>query len=78
MRWVKSIAREVIGLFVDDGSFAAAILVWLVLAVVVLPRVAPAAHWSGPALFAGLALILIESALRFSRRRTKKRRPAKS
>ncbi len=78
MRWLKSIAREVFGLFVDDGIFAVAILAWLALAVVVLPRVAPAARWSGPALFAGLALILIESALRFSRRRTKKRRPAKS
>ena len=71
MRWIKSIAREVWGLFVDDGSFAAAILVWLALAVVVLPRVAPAARWAGPALFAGLALVLIESVVRFARRRTK-------
>jgi hypothetical protein len=71
MRWIKSIAREVWGLFVDDGSFAAAILVWILLAVVVLPRVAPAARCDGPALFAGLALILIESALRFSRRSAK-------
>ncbi|MGA1980974.1 MAG: hypothetical protein ABSG84_00765 [Acidobacteriaceae bacterium] len=71
MRWVKSIAREVWGLFVDDGSFAGAIVVWLVFAVAVLPRIARAARWGGPALFAGLALILIESALRFSRRHTK-------
>jgi hypothetical protein len=71
MRWVKSIACEVWGLFVEDGSFAAAILTWLGLTVVVLPRVAAAARWGGPALFAGLALILIESVLRFGRRRTK-------
>jgi hypothetical protein len=69
MNWVKSIAREVWGLFVEDGSFAAAILVWVLLAGVGLPRVAAAANWTGPALFAGLAVILIESAARFARRR---------
>ena len=68
MRWLKTIAREVIGLFVDDGSFAAAILVWLALAVVALPRLATVARWGGPALFAGLAAILIGSVLRYSRR----------
>jgi len=67
MRWLRSIAREVIGLFVDDGSFAIAILAWLVFAVVALPRVAY--KWAGPALFLGMALILVESVLRFARRR---------
>ena len=71
MRWLKSIAREILGLFVDDGSFAIGILVWVVLAVGVLPRVASGARWAGPALFAGLALILIESVLRYARRRLK-------
>lgn len=71
MRWLKSIAREIFGLFVEDGSFAIAILIWLVLAMLVLPRVAPGARWTGPALYAGLAIILIESVLRFARRRTK-------
>jgi len=69
MNWLRSVLREVFGLFVDDGSFAAAILVWLLFAVFVLPHLAPAAHWTGPVLFAGLAVILIESALRFSRGR---------
>ena len=68
MRWIKSIAREIYGLFVDDGSFAIAILVWLGLAVAVVPHVAPGARWAGPALFAGLALILIESTVRFARK----------
>jgi hypothetical protein len=71
VNWLKSIVREVFGLFVEDGSFAAAILVWVVAAGFVLPRMAPAARWGGPALFSGLAVILIESVLRFSRRRTK-------
>jgi membrane protein implicated in regulation of membrane protease activity len=69
MRWYRSIAREVVGLFVDDGSFAIAILVWLGLAVAVVPHAASSARWAGPALFAGLALILIASVLRFARRR---------
>ena len=68
MSWVKSVAHEVWGLFVEDGSFAAAILAWVVLAGVGLPRVA-AASWTGPALFAGLALVLIESVVRFARKR---------
>lgn len=71
MRWIKSIVREIFGLFVDDGSFAIAILVWLGLAVAGVPRVAAGARWAGPALFAGLAAILIESVLRFARRRAK-------
>jgi hypothetical protein len=71
MRWYRSIAREVVGLFVDDGSFAGAILVWLALVVVVLPRLAAGARWAGLALFAGLAAILIVSVLRFARQGTK-------
>jgi hypothetical protein len=71
MRWLRSIAREVIGLFVDDGNFAVAILVWLVVAVVALPHLTTHARWTGLVLFAGLALVLVESVLRFSRRRPK-------
>ena len=74
VRWLKSIVREILGLFVDDESFAAAILVWVAVAGLGLPRFASAAHWTGPLLFTGLALILIESVLRFARLRTKSRR----
>lgn len=71
MPWLKSIAREIIGLFVDDSSFALAILACVALAVLLFPRLTHATTSAGPALFAALALILIESALRFSRRRSK-------
>ena len=71
MHSLKSIAREILGLFVEDGSFAVGILVWVVLAVVVLPRVAWGVRWAGPALFAGLAGILVESVLRYARGGTK-------
>ena len=67
MQWLRTMAREVWGLFVDDGSFAGAILAWLVVAALVLPRTA--SRWAGPVWFAGLAVILVESVARFSRRR---------
>lgn len=71
MGWLKSVAREVLGLFVDDGSFAIAILAWVALVIFVVPRLDVRASWAGPALFSGLACVLIESALRFARRRGK-------
>jgi membrane protein implicated in regulation of membrane protease activity len=68
MAWFRAVAREVWGLFVDDGSFAAAILSWVVVAVL-LARLTPGAWWVALLLFGGLAGILIHSALRFARRR---------
>ena len=29
MRWMKTIVQELFGLFIDDGSFAFAIVVWI-------------------------------------------------
>jgi membrane protein implicated in regulation of membrane protease activity len=71
MRWLKSIVREILGLFVDDGSLAIAILIWLALTVALLPRVAETRWWANLVLFAGLAVILIESVLRYARQRRK-------
>jgi hypothetical protein len=68
MGWLRSVAREVWGLFVDDGSFAAAIAVWLGVVLLVLRRVAWGVRWGGVALFVGLALVLIENVLRYARR----------
>ncbi len=68
MQWVRTVSQEILGLFIDDGSFAAAIIVWLGLVYLALPRLAIPALWGGPILFGGLALILIESALRRARR----------
>ena len=71
MSWLQSVAREVLGLFVDDGSFAIAILVWAAFVALVVVHVIGHVSWTGPALFSGLACILIESVVRFSRRRGK-------
>jgi hypothetical protein len=68
MQWIQSVAREVWGLFVDDGSFAAAIVVWLAVALLGLRRVPWGVRWGGVALFAGLAIVLIENVLRYARK----------
>ena len=67
MRWLKSILREILGLFVEDGSFAIAQLVWLAI-MAFLAHFFAHTHWLGIGLFAGLALILIESVLRRANR----------
>jgi hypothetical protein len=70
MRWLKTILTEFIGLFVDDGSFALAIIVWLGVIWLGLPRLNLPAAWSGAVLFAGLATILAVSALRRASRKS--------
>jgi hypothetical protein len=67
MKWLKSILREIFGLFVDDGSFALAILIWLAVVRWAAPRFNIPSGITGVILFAGLALILTESTARYSR-----------
>lgn len=68
MRWIRSTAREIFGLFVDDSSFAIAILIWLAVVSVVLPRLGVPGDVKGPVLVIGLLAIIAESALRRVRR----------
>ncbi len=69
MTWLNTLWSEFIGLFVDDGSFAVAILAWIAFCWLVLPRLGLAPPWPSAILFGGLALILVESALRRARQR---------
>jgi hypothetical protein len=69
MKWLQNILREIFGLFVDDGSFALAILLWLAIVRWVMPHLNISPSMTGVILFAGLALILAESATRYSRRK---------
>ena len=64
MRWFKSIGSEAIGLFVDDGSFAVAILVWLGACWLVLPRLGLPAVLPPAILFAGLIGVLAISTVK--------------
>jgi len=68
MRWLRTIWDELFGLFVDDVSFAVAIVIWLVAAHILFHMDLAPAAWRGPVLFAGLALIFIESTLRRARK----------
>lgn len=67
MNWLKTIGREGSGLFVEDGSLAAGIVVWLGLAWIGRSHLPLPESWQGPVLFVGLALILIENTLRRAR-----------
>lgn len=69
MSWLKGVARETVGLFVDDGSLAVAIIVWLGLAWLAEAALHVGGTWPGVLLFAGLAAILVENAWRRARRR---------
>ncbi len=68
MQKLKTIWREIIGLFVDDALFAVAILAWLALVWLIFRHAGMAPVWRAIALFAGLAVILVESATRAARR----------
>jgi hypothetical protein len=68
MKQIKAILVELYGLFVDDGAFAVAILVWLALAWSLLSWVDLPAIAKGTGLFLGLAILLVESAVRRARK----------
>ncbi len=64
MKVVKAILRELFSLFVDDDSFALAIVCWLLVGWAAVAVIGSGAAWLGLVFFAGLAAILLESALR--------------
>ncbi len=70
MKALRAIAKELIGLFVDDGSLAALALIWLGICWLILPLLARGSAWSPVVLFLGLALILAESVVRGAGRRS--------
>lgn len=67
MSWLNSVWSELIGLFVDDGRFAIAILLWLGACLQVLPHLEVPSALPPVILFVGLVVILAESATRLAR-----------
>lgn len=67
MNVLRTILSELIGLFIDDGLFATAIVVWVVLIGLVAPGLGAPSSWRAILLFAGLVAILVESVVRRSR-----------
>lgn len=64
MNAITIILRELLGLFVDDVGFAAAIVGWITLAWLLSAFVLPPNPWAALLLFAGLGAILVGSAVR--------------
>ncbi len=63
MHILTKILQEFVSLFVDDGTVAATILIWIAFCGLLL-RFLPPGAWQGPMLFLGLAVILVENARR--------------
>ncbi len=64
MKTAWSAAKEIFGLFVEDGSLAVAILAWVVVAALMLPHLSMSLEWHGPVLFLGVAALLLENVWR--------------
>ena len=68
MNWLRTVLSELVGLFVDDGALAVAIVAWLALLWWLLPHVAVDGAGKALLLAVGLVVILVESVLRGARR----------
>jgi hypothetical protein len=64
---LSAILRELLGLFVDDGSLAIAILGWVAIVAALMRLAGVSGALSGGLLFVGLAAILIENVWRAAR-----------
>ncbi len=69
MHTLTKILQELVSLFVDDGTLAATILIWVAFYGLLL-QLLPIGSWQGPILFLGLAAILVENARRGARSRS--------
>ena len=66
-----SILKEALGLFVDDGSLALALILWVAIAGFGLPPMPLPPAWDAPLLFVGCVLILVVTVIRSARGREK-------
>ena len=69
MAGLFSMLKELWGVFVDDGSLAVALVVWVAISALVLPRLSLPVLWDGPMLFAGCLVILAINVLRAAKRK---------
>ena len=68
MKIIKTIGAEIFGLFIDDGSLAIAIVIWLAGAGIIIPHLIISPLFKGVILFIGLTVIPVENAIRCARR----------
>jgi hypothetical protein len=64
MTWIRTIFTELLRLFVDDWGYALSILLWVAAVWLLLPYLPLPMTARGPIMFAGLAVILLESVVR--------------
>jgi hypothetical protein len=64
MSTLKTILRELVALFVDDGSLAAGAVIWVAICGWGLPALGVGAETRGALLVLGLAALLLENAVR--------------
>lgn len=69
MKGAIAAIRKFLGLFVDDGSIAIALILWSAAAGYFLPDLPINAGWDGPILFLGCLLIMAENLHRTARQR---------
>ncbi len=65
--WIWNGLKEVYGLFVDDGLLSLAICLWLLVVWFALPHVLPDPSVRPIVMFAGLAVLLLDSVRRGAR-----------
>jgi hypothetical protein len=61
---LRSIADELVSLFVDDGSLVVLVLIWLTVCWLLLPKLSLPSSLLHVLLFVGLVAILAESSIR--------------
>jgi hypothetical protein len=69
MNIVKAALTELLGLFVDDGSLAVAVIVWIAGAVICMRGQFIDPQSEAVLLFAGIAVLLAENVVRSTRAR---------
>jgi Ni/Fe-hydrogenase subunit HybB-like protein len=65
---IKAVEHEILGLFVEDARFSAALAIWIAILGATRPWWQSAPRFAAIALFAGFALILCENVLHAARR----------
>ncbi|HZO86713.1 MAG TPA: hypothetical protein VFB38_00135 [Chthonomonadaceae bacterium] len=61
MKAIWTVLQEVYGLFVEDGSLAVILLLWIGVLAFVIPRWPGGAAWHAPLLFLGVIVVLLEN-----------------
>ncbi len=77
LSWTTTVRRELVGLFIEDGSFAVAVLAWLAGGAICIHLIGVDPAVEGFLLAVGFALLLAENVDRAARHASGQRGPAK-